>query len=168
VARRRQHLTYGTAGPRTGLGDVIVDRDLLDTAHFRALLRGAGVHLLRLPANRPNLNAYAERIVQSITYECMRRILPLGERHLSAVVHEFVEHDHAESNHQGLGTVIPSLPAIRLRPSDASADAKGSVACFRSMRKRRVNPGRSKRGTRRREKRALERARSRPSRSGER
>src|ERR1019366_1500612 len=33
-------------------------------------------------------------------------------------------------------TSSPSLPAIRPRPSDASADAKGSVACSRSIRER--------------------------------
>jgi hypothetical protein len=35
------------------------------------------------------------------------RLVPLGERHLRAVVREFVEHHHAERNHQGLGNVIP-------------------------------------------------------------
>jgi transposase InsO family protein len=57
--------------------------------------------------NSPNLNAYAERFVRSIKQECLRHIVPLGERHLRAVVREFVEHYHAERNHQGLGNVIP-------------------------------------------------------------
>jgi hypothetical protein len=35
------------------------------------------------------------------------RLVPLGERHLRAVVREFMEHYHAERNHQGLGNVIP-------------------------------------------------------------
>jgi hypothetical protein len=44
-------------------------------------------------------------------------------------VRQFVEHYHAERNHQGLGKLIPSLPAIRARLSAASADANASVAC---------------------------------------
>ena len=45
--------------------------------------------------------------VRSIKHECLRHIVPLGERHLRAVVREFVEHYHAERNHQGLGNVVP-------------------------------------------------------------
>ena len=102
-----RNLTDATAGALTGLGHLIDDRDPLYTAHFRTLLQVAGVQLLRLPARSPNLNAYAERFVRSIKHECRRHIVPLGERHLSAVVREFVEHYHAERNHQGLSNVIP-------------------------------------------------------------
>ena len=55
----------------------------------------------------PNLNAYAERFVGSIKSECLRHIVPIGERHLRAVVREYVEHYHHERNHQGLDNVIP-------------------------------------------------------------
>jgi putative transposase len=76
--------------------------------------------LLRLPSRSPNLNAYAERFVRSIKHECLRHIVPLGERHLRAVMHEFVEHYHAERNHQGLGNVIPF-------PSRGSVTAIGRI-----------------------------------------
>jgi len=55
----------------------------------------------------PNLNAYAKRFVGSIKSECLRHIVPIGERHLRAVVGEYVEHYHHERNHQGLDNVIP-------------------------------------------------------------
>jgi transposase InsO family protein len=84
-----------------------VDRDPLYTSQFEQLLATANVALLRLPAKSPNLNAYAERFVRSIRQECLQHIIPLGERHLRATVDEFVEHYHAERNHQGLGNVIP-------------------------------------------------------------
>ena len=35
------------------------------------------------------------------------RLVPIGERHLRAVVREYVEHYHHERNHQGLDNVIP-------------------------------------------------------------
>jgi putative transposase len=68
----------------------------------------------------PNLSAYAERFVRSIKGECLRHIVPLGERHLRAVLREFVEHYHAERNHQGLGNVIPF-------PSHDSASSIGRI-----------------------------------------
>ncbi len=52
-------------------------------------------------------DAAAGPFVRSIKHEGLRHIVPLGEGHLSAVVREFVEHYHAERNHQGLGNVIP-------------------------------------------------------------
>jgi transposase InsO family protein len=107
MAQIARNLTDAAAGPLTGFGHLIVDRDPLFTAHFGALLQAAGVQPLRLPSRSPNLNANAETFVRSIKHECLRHIVPLGERHLHAVVHEFVEHYHAERNHQGLGNVIP-------------------------------------------------------------
>jgi putative transposase len=69
---------------------VILDRDPLYTAAFRRLLRGSGVQPLILPAWRPNLNAFAERFVESAKSECADRIVPLGEGHLRAAVRAFI------------------------------------------------------------------------------
>jgi transposase InsO family protein len=119
-AQVARNLTDAAAGPLTGFGRLIVDRDPLYTAHFRTLLQGAGVQLLRLPSRSPNLNAYAERFVRSIKHECLRHIIPRGERHLRAIVREFVEHYHAERNHQDLGNLIPF-------PATDSASSVGRI-----------------------------------------
>ena len=81
---------------------LIHDRDPLFTEAVRGLLRDSGVKPLRLPANSPNLNAYAERFVLSIRRECLDRFVPLSERHLRTAVSEYVVHYHTERNHQGL------------------------------------------------------------------
>ena len=91
---------------------LIHDRDPLFTEAVRGLLRDSGVKPLRLPANSPNLNAYAERFVLSIRRECLDRFVPLSERHLRTAVTEYVVHYHTERNHQGLGNeLITPLPA---------------------------------------------------------
>jgi transposase InsO family protein len=64
--------------------------------------RLAGVTPIRLPANSPNLNAYAERFVRSIKNECLGKLVLLGENHLRTAVREYVAHYHTERNHQGL------------------------------------------------------------------
>src|SRR5450432_439370 len=61
---------------------------------LKEILGSGHVEMLRLPARSPNLNAYAERFVGSIKSECLRHIVPIGERHLRAVVREYVEHYH--------------------------------------------------------------------------
>ncbi len=91
---------------------LIHDRDPLFTEAVRGLLRDSGVKPLRLPANSPNLNAYAERFVLSIRRECLDRFVPLSERHLRTAVTEYVVHYHTERNHQGLGNeLLTPLPA---------------------------------------------------------
>ena len=91
---------------------LIHDRDPLFTEAVRGLLRDSGVKPLRLPANSPNLNAYAERFVLSIRRECLDRFVPLSERHLRTAVTEYVVHYHTERNHQGIGNeLITPLPA---------------------------------------------------------
>ena len=85
---------------------VIHDRDPLFTAEFRTVLESAGLTPIRLPAKRPNLNAYAERFVRSIEEEARRRVVPLGEGHLRTVVREYVTHYHEERNHQSIGNQL--------------------------------------------------------------
>ena len=99
---------------------LIHDRDPLFTEAVRGLLRDSGVKPLRLPANSPNLNAYAERFVLSIRRECLDRFVPLNERHLRTAITEYVVHYHTERNHQGLGNEL-------LTPLPASANDAGRL-----------------------------------------
>jgi transposase InsO family protein len=49
---------------------VLHDRDKKFCASFRSVLAGAGVKPIMLPAQSPNLNAYAERWIRSVKREC--------------------------------------------------------------------------------------------------
>jgi len=101
-----RNLTAAGSGFLYGMRHVILDRDPLYTAAFRRLLRSSGVRPLVLPARSPNLNAFAERFVESVKSECLNRMVPFGERHLRTAVREFVHHYHDERPHQGLGNTI--------------------------------------------------------------
>jgi transposase InsO family protein len=93
----------------TELGAVIVpsvligDRDRKWSGEVQRRLRDAGIRVVLIPERAPNANAYAERFVRSIKEECLDRVIPIGERHFRRAVAEFVEHDHGEWNHQGIG-----------------------------------------------------------------
>ena len=84
-------------------GYIIMDRDPLYTVCFRQMLKCSGTNPIRLPARSPDLNAFAERFVLSIKSECLNKIIPLGEKHLRLGIKEYMQHYHAERNHQGLG-----------------------------------------------------------------
>jgi transposase InsO family protein len=101
---------------------LIHDRDPVFTRAFRKILQAAGVKAVRLPARSPNLNAYCERFILSVKGECLRRMIPLGKRHLELMLAEYLEHYHQERNHQGLGNrLIENLPA--------NDNATGPVRC---------------------------------------
>jgi putative transposase len=115
-----RNLTDGDVGFLNGTRYLIHDRDPLYTAEFREILQSVGVRSVKLPAQSPDLNAYAERFVRSIREECLSQVIPLGERHLRWLVSEYVEHYHLERNHQGLGNELIEL---------SGEPGQGRVAC---------------------------------------
>jgi hypothetical protein len=82
------------------------DRDTKYTQPFRAIIASDRVEPLALPARCPNLNAFAERWVRSVKEECLSKVILLGESSLRRALNEYVEHYHAERNHQGKGNVL--------------------------------------------------------------
>jgi transposase InsO family protein len=108
VLQALRHLTDGTDGVLRQGRVLICDRDPRWSAAVVAFLEREGVRIIRTPARAPNCNAYAERLVRSIKEACL---IVLGERHLRRALAEFVVHDHAERNHQGLDDeLIQPLP----------------------------------------------------------
>jgi putative transposase len=98
------------------------DRDTEYTQSFRAIIASGEVEPLMLPACSPNLNAYAERWVRSVKEECLCKVILIGERSLRRALNEYVEHFHAERNHQGKGNVL-------LFPRCANIRRDGHVQC---------------------------------------
>ena len=98
------------------------DRDTKYTQSFRAIIASGRVEPLVLPARSPNLNAYAERWVRSVKEECLSKVILFGERSLRRALSEYVEHFHAERNHQGKGNVP-------LFPRGTNIRCNGPVQC---------------------------------------
>ena len=98
------------------------DRDTKYTQSFRAIIESGQVEPLALPARSPNLNAYAERWVRSVKEECLSKVVLFGEHTLRRTLREYVEHFHAERNHQGKGNVL-------LFPRDTDIRREGPLQC---------------------------------------
>ena len=82
------------------------DRDTKFCSVFRDTLAAGGIKPIQLPARSPNLNAYAERWVRSVKEECLSKLIFSGEASLRRALTEFLDHFHAERNHQGKGNVL--------------------------------------------------------------
>ena len=98
------------------------DRDTKFTRSFRAILMSGRVEPLALPARSPNLNAYAERWVRSVKEECLSKVILFGERSLRRALSNYLDHFHAERNHQGKGNVL-------LFPRANDRQREGPVRC---------------------------------------
>jgi putative transposase len=61
----------------------------------------AGIDVLLTAPEAPRMNAYAERFVRTLRAECTDRMLITGERHLRAVLAEYVNYYNAGRSHQG-------------------------------------------------------------------
>ena len=109
---------------------LIIDRDSKFTAQFRRLIIDSGAQVIRLPPRSPNLNAYAERFVRSIKSECLDRMIFVGQGSLRRAVTQYIEHYHAERNHQGLENrlVQPTLTAAANDGSVRRASALGAYS----------------------------------------
>jgi len=99
---------------------LIHDRDCKFCPAFIATIETVGLKPVKLPARSPNLNAHAERWVQSVKRESLSKLILFGEASLRRVLAEFETHYHRERNHQGKGNVI-------LFPSGGTAARDGPV-----------------------------------------
>jgi hypothetical protein len=91
-----------------------------------------------LPARSPSLNAYAERWVRSVKEECLSKVILFGEGSLRRALSEYVEHYHAERNHQGKATSCCLLKIQTIVASGrCSAASGGEGSCAITIKRRR-------------------------------
>ncbi len=117
-----RNLTDHVDGFLLGKKYLIMDRDGKFTPEFQTVLKEAGVEPLLLPPRSPNLNAHAERFVRSIKEECLDQMIFFGEPMLRETIHSYVEHYHAERNHQGLNNQL-------IDPVDDIGKTEGEIVC---------------------------------------
>jgi len=97
-----RNLTDTIDGFLPGKRYLLMDRDTKFCAVFRQILKDEGVEPVLLPPRSPNLNSHLERFHRSIKSECLERMIFFGENSLRRAVVAYLEHYHAERNHQGL------------------------------------------------------------------
>ena len=90
---------------------LVLDNDTLFAKGFCNTLEDAGVKIVRTAIQAPDMNAFAERWVQTVKRECLSKLILFGEDHLRRTLSEFANHYHRDRPHQGIGN-------DRIAPSD--------------------------------------------------
>ena len=97
-----RNLTDPIDGFLLGQRFMIIDRDSKYCQGFIDIIKDAGTKPVRCPAKAPNCNAYAERFVRSIKYECLNKMIFFGIGSLQRAIRNYLDHYHRERNHQAL------------------------------------------------------------------
>jgi transposase InsO family protein len=98
------------------------DRDAVYGGDFVPRARRVGIETLLSPVRAPRANAIAERVIGTLRRECLDHLIILNERHLRAVLREFVRYYNAERPHRSLGlqtprpAAVPDAGPVRSRP----------------------------------------------------
>ena len=98
-----RELVWQLESPGHRFTHLIRDRDTKFTVAFDAVFNSIGIEVIKSAPQAPKMNAFAERFVRTVRAECTDRMLILGERHLHAVLTEYVEHYNTGRSHQGDG-----------------------------------------------------------------
>ncbi len=110
---------------------LIRDRDTKFTADFDQILSDDDVETVRTQPQSPNMNAYCERVIQSIKRECLDHFVVFGEKHLRYLIDHWLAYYHFERPHQGLGN--RPLSDANDCPSTTLPFPQGEVACCQRL-----------------------------------
>ena len=91
-----------------GFRFLIRDRDSKFTAAFDAVFTAIDIRIIRTPIRAPRATAIAERFIGTLRRECLDHLLISGERHLAAVLREYVQHYDTHRPHRALGQHPPA------------------------------------------------------------
>jgi putative transposase len=107
-------------------GIIYRDRDYKYTRGFRRVMQDAGVRVCVLPTRSPNLNAHAERFIQTLRNECLDRFVVMGTGHLDRIVGEFADYYNRQRPHSRL---LQCTPAGRGPPEAGALPNEGALGC---------------------------------------
>jgi putative transposase len=87
--------------------NLIHDRDAVYGNTFGARLAKLGIASVRIRVRAPRANAIGERVVRSIRTECLDHSIVINERHMYALLAEYVNYYNVDRPHRSLGLQSP-------------------------------------------------------------
>jgi putative transposase len=114
---------------------VIHDRDTIYSEGVDRTLEVMGLTILKTPVRAPQANAFCERVIGTIRRECLDFMIPMSERHVRAILREWVGHYNRGRPHASLGPGfrrVQSLLRSSATPTAARFQQAGELRQRRS------------------------------------
>jgi putative transposase len=127
VAQQARNLAMELTDRGEKATHLLKDGDTKFTEGFDEVFKSEGIKVKRLPYRSPNLNAYAERVIQSFKHECLDQFVVFGERHLEHLVREYEHHYNTVRPHQGIGNRTIGITV--LPPLDSGSPTAAEIRC---------------------------------------
>ncbi len=103
---------------RTAPQYLICDRDGKYGTHFTEnIKKRLNIKLIRTPYKAPKANSFCERLIGSMRRECLDHFLIFNEKHLRAVLAEYVSFYQDCRPHQGINQQIPANQLLEQPPA---------------------------------------------------
>jgi putative transposase len=105
---------------------LVRDRAGQFAASFDATLADVGIESVRIPPRCPQANCYAERFVLTVRTELTDRMLILSQRHLNAVLGEYVRHTTVDGRTGPVSSAHPGRPTWWRTSTPSGSSGSGS------------------------------------------
>ena len=101
------------------------DRDAVYGGDFRERAKARGIETVLTPVRASRAFAVAERVIGTLRRACLDHVIPVDERHLRAILAEYVGFPNRDRPHRTLRVETPRqqarpraapIPAVRARP----------------------------------------------------
>jgi putative transposase len=108
---------------------LIHDRDSVYAAAVDDAVTAMGLTVLKTPVRCPQANAVCDRVIGTMRRECLDWIIAVNERHVRAVVQEWVTHYNSGRPHASLGPGIPNMATGQMPPPSGHRIPDGCRHC---------------------------------------
>lgn len=121
-------MTLGDRGTRFRF--LVRDRASQFTQAFDAVLADSGISVVKIPPQCPRANCFAERFVLTARTELTDRMLIVSERHLRAVLTEYVAHYNVRRPHRArqLKPPHPRIPEPTFTTDQSSGNLSSAAS----------------------------------------
>ena len=113
---------------------LIHDRDAVYGRDIDVRLAKLGIDGVRTPFRAPRANAIGERVVRTFRAECLDHLIVINERHLRAVLTEFIRYYNHERPHRTLALEIPVPRSVMQEGRVVSRPILGGLHHLRASR----------------------------------